>query len=151
MGPTPSLVIHVDSAQLIATLLMLVSLNVPASLATTELPLTIIMMTVQVSGNWSLLFHALLKSYFNALLMHVVHFSIASPSPPRDLIAHNITNTSMILSWHPPVEFGGRDPNEVVYTLTITRSGKKSCCCFKREKIIRYFVLIERRLVDTLF
>ena len=82
--------------------------------------------------------------------MHVVHFSTASPSPPRDLIALNVTNTSMILSWLPPVEFGGRDPNEVVYTLTITRSGKRSCC-FNREKISRHFVLIERRLVDTLF
>lgn len=35
-------------------------------------------------------------------------------------MAHSVTNTSMVISWLPPLDFGGRNPEELFYAYLIT-------------------------------
>ena len=46
-----------------------------------------------------------------------------SPGPPSGLRVSDVTNTSAVLSWSPPVNDGGRPLSEIFYTITAT--GKK--------------------------
>ena len=43
-----------------------------------------------------------------------------SPGPPSSLEVSNVTNTSAVLSWSPPVNDGGRPLSEIFYTITAT-------------------------------
>ena len=54
-----------------------------------------------------------------ALHIHLhVHVHTGSPSAPLNLSISNVTNTSVILSWLPPEDGGGRDFSEIYYTIT---------------------------------
>ena len=48
----------------------------------------------------------------------VVPFISESPGPPSDVRVSNVTNTSAVLSWSPPVNDGGRPLSEIFYTIT---------------------------------
>ena len=39
------------------------------------------------------------------------------PSAPLNVRVFNVTNTSVILSWLPPEDGGGRDMSELYYTI----------------------------------
>ena len=41
-----------------------------------------------------------------------------SPGSPSSLRVSNVTNTSVVLSWSPPVNGGGRPLSEIFYTIT---------------------------------
>ena len=43
-----------------------------------------------------------------------------SPGPPSDLKVSSVTNTSVVLSWSPPDNGGGRPLSEIFYTVTAT-------------------------------
>ena len=43
-----------------------------------------------------------------------------SPGSPSSLSVSNVTNTSVVLSWSPPVNGGGRPLSEIFYTVTAT-------------------------------
>ena len=40
-----------------------------------------------------------------------------SPSAPLNLTVSNVTNTSVVLSWLPPEDDGGRNISEMYYTV----------------------------------
>ena len=50
----------------------------------------------------------------------MVLFISESPGPPSDVRVSNVTNTSAVLSWSPPVNDGGRPLSEIFYTITAT-------------------------------
>ena len=50
----------------------------------------------------------------------MVLFISESPGPPSDVRVSNVTNTSAVLSWSPPVNDGGRPFSEIFYTITAT-------------------------------
>ena len=50
----------------------------------------------------------------------MVSLTSESPGPPSDVRVSNVTNTSAVLSWSPPVNDGGRPLSEMFYTITAT-------------------------------
>ena len=43
--------------------------------------------------------------------------NLGPPSAPLNLTVSNVTNTSVVLSWLPPEDDGGRNISEIYYTV----------------------------------
>ena len=55
---------------------------------------------------------------FYSTVHDMVCLSISGPpSAPLNLTVSNVTNTSVVLSWLPPEDDGGRDISEIYYTV----------------------------------
>ena len=55
---------------------------------------------------------------FYSTVRNMVCLSISGPpSAPLNLTVSNVTNISVVLSWLPPEDDGGRDISEIYYTV----------------------------------
>ena len=68
-----------------------------------------------------MMFMQILGSYIMFVMLQLVlsiYMYTESPSAPVNVSVSNVTNTSVILSWLPPEDGGGRDLSEIHYTIT---------------------------------
>ena len=61
------------------------------------------------------------------LMVHVTN--LGPPSAPLNLTVSNVTNTSVVLSWLPPEDDGGRNISEIYYTV-IAEGGQLVHCIY---------------------
>ena len=54
-------------------------------------------------------------------------YDTESPGRPSDVRVSNVTNTSAVLSWSPPVNDGGRPLSEIFYTVQIHGVSQQFC------------------------
>ena len=55
--------------------------------------------------------------YVDFICIYTYKSCSESPSSPMNLTVSNVTNTSVVLSWLPPEDDGGRNISEIYYTV----------------------------------
>ena len=73
--------------------------------------------------------------FFTYCINYYCYISTESPSAPVSVSVSNVTNTSVILSWLPPEDGGGRDLSEIHYTITATGEYRQLNRCFEACKL----------------
>ena len=58
------------------------------------------------------------------------------PSAPLNLTVSNVTNTSVVLSWLPPEDDGGRNISEIYYTVIAEGGHAVSIHCIHVKLIV---------------
>ena len=83
--------------------------------------------------------------FFHCIYCNYSYISTESPSAPVSVNVSNVTNTSVILSWLPPEDGGGRDLSEIHYTITARGEYRKMNRGFEACKVGAFLSAFAKR------